>query len=308
MDGPPVIEVVQLAKRYGAVTAVDGVSFRVGRGEVFGLLGPNGAGKTTTLEILVGLRQADSGRARLLEFELPCGATELKRRIGVQLQHTALPRHLQPREVLELFAAFYPRHRPLEELLARFGLGEGREARRPVRSLSLGQQRRLAVATALVHDPEVLFLDEPTAGLDPQAKRAMWEVLAERRERGQTTFLTTHDMHEAEQVCDRVAILDHGRVLALGAPRPLAHQAASEHAVWVQARQGAEAAVLERLAGVRRAVRHQDGVTLYSTEVLRTLTELLRLSEDGWGFDSIEVRPPSLEDLYLQLTGRRIRE
>lgn len=304
---PSIVEIADLVKRYGDVVAVDHLSLTVQPGEVFGLLGPNGAGKTTILEVLVGLRKQDSGRATVLGLELPRQARQLSPRIGVQLQESALPRYLGAREVLELFAAFYPRHRAINEVLLRFGFETASQQRTPCRYLSAGQRSRLAVAAAMLHEPEVLFLDEPTAGLDPQARLTVWTVLAERKAAGQTTFLTTHDMHEAERVCDRVAIIDHGRLLALGRPRELAGQATSEHAIWVQTNGGPLPEAAERLPGVTRAVRQDEGLLLYSAEVPRTLAELLKLSADGLTFESIHIRPPSLEDLFLQLTGRRIR-
>lgn len=307
MGGLKAIEVTDLVKRYGDVLAVDKLSFTVLQGEVFGLLGPNGAGKTTTLETLVGLRRHDAGCVSVLGLELPNGVKALLPRIGVQLQSTALPRHLNAREALELFASFYPRHRSVDELLDRFGFRSGNPQRTPARYLSGGQQRRLALATAVIHDPELLFLDEPTAGLDPQARRMIWEVLAERKAKGQTTFLTTHDMYEAEKVCDRVAIVDQGKLLALGPPRQLARQSSGEHAIWLKMDGCAMPSGLEHLPGVQRTLPYEDGVLLYSDDVPRTLAELLSLGA-GQRYESIHIRPPSLEDLYLKLTGRIIRE
>ena len=211
-----VIVVKDLAKRYGETRAVDGISFEVGRGEVFGLLGPNGAGKTTTVEILEGLRAADSGSAFVLGVDCSRDAEVLKPRIGVSLQTAALYPRLNVVEVLDLFRSFYgdrPGRSPAE-LIERFDLGEKRTTQ--TQALSGGQRQRLAVALALINDPEVVFLDEPTTGLDPAARRSLWDVVNELRGADRTVLLTTHYMEEAEVLCDRLAIMDHGRILETG--------------------------------------------------------------------------------------------
>ena len=219
----PALEVDNLVKRYGDVEAVRGVSFSVAEGEVFGLLGPNGAGKTTTIEILEGLRDPDGGRVRVCALDPQVSSQELKHEIGAALQSTSLPDKLRVIEALRLFAGFYKRHRDPEELLKRFGLEEKRTAY--YAKLSGGQKQRLALAMALVNNPRVLFFDEPTAGLDPQVRREIYDIIEELRREKKTILMTTHYIEEAERLCDRVAIIDHGKVIALGTPRePVGHE------------------------------------------------------------------------------------
>lgn len=210
------ILVDNLIKSYGNVRAVDGISFSVESGEVFGMLGPNGAGKTTTTEILEGLRKADSGTAKVFGIDVINNGAEAKAKIGVALQTATLMPNQTAWELLDLFASFYPKSVSPDSLLERLGLTEKRNAR--VQTLSGGQQQRLAVALALINDPQLVFLDEPTTGLDPQARRQLWDVIEEMRSAGKTVFLTTHYMEEAEKLCDRIAIVDHGKVLALDSP------------------------------------------------------------------------------------------
>jgi ABC-2 type transport system ATP-binding protein len=213
------IEVENLAKRYGDVEALRGVSFSVSEGEVFGLLGPNGAGKTSTVEILEGLRTPDSGRVSVCGLDPQTSGVEFKYIIGTALQSTALPDKMRVSEALDLFGSFYPRRRGTPELLKRFGLEEKRNAF--YSKLSGGQKQRLALAMALVNDPRVIFLDEPTAGLDPQVRREIYDIIEELKKEKKTILLTTHYIEEAEKLCDRVAIVDHGKVIALGTPREL---------------------------------------------------------------------------------------
>src|ERR1700722_19565150 len=208
-----------LTKRYGGVEAVRGISFEVAEGEVFGLLGPNGAGKTSTVEILEGLRNADSGTVSVCGYDPQRNPDELKREIGAALQSTALPDKLRVMEALKLFAGFYKRRRNPEDLLKRFGLVEKRNAF--YGQLSGGQKQRLALAMALVNDPQVLFFDEPTSGLDPQVRREIYDIVEELKREKKTIVMTTHYIEEAERLCDRVAIIDHGQVIALGSPREL---------------------------------------------------------------------------------------
>ena len=215
----PIVSVRELRKRYGAIEAARGISFDVEKGEIFGLLGPNGAGKTTTVEILEGLRRADSGSAVVAGVDVTRDPQAVKDRIGVQLQASAFPEHLTAKEVVELFAICYDRRVDALGLLRTVGL-DG-QAGQLQELLSGGQRQRLSIATALVNDPAVLFLDEPTTGLDPQARRHLWELIRKIRERGTTVFMTTHYMDEAEILCDRVAIMDEGRILAMAPPREL---------------------------------------------------------------------------------------
>ena len=213
-DGAAAVRVADVHKRYGAIQAVDGVSFEVARGEVFGLLGPNGAGKTTTVEMLEGLRAPDSGLLEVLGIDVARNPDDLKQRVGVTLQTAELYPKLTVVEVLDLFRSFYKRSLPTDQLIEFLDLGERRTAQ--TRQLSGGQRQRLAVALALVNDPEVLFLDEPTTGLDPAARRSLWDLVQKLQAQGKTILLTTHYMEEAEVLCDRLAIMDHGRILALG--------------------------------------------------------------------------------------------
>ncbi len=214
-----IIEVRDLRKSYGSVGAVRGISFEVGRGEVFGLLGPNGAGKTTTVEILEGLRSADGGTAVVAGVDVRRDPSGVKDRIGVQLQSSAFPEHFTAKEMVELFAVFYRRRVDALALLRAVGLED--RAGQMAEKLSGGQRQRLSIAVAMVNDPQVLFLDEPTTGLDPQARRNLWDLVREIKARGTTVLLTTHYMDEAEVLCDRVAIMDGGRILELDTPRAL---------------------------------------------------------------------------------------
>ena len=217
----PIILAENLYKNYGTVEALRGVSFAVPQGEVFGLLGPNGAGKTSTVEILEGMRTPDRGSARVCGLDPEKAGDDFKQRIGAVLQSTALPDKLRVKEALDLFANFYRHHTSTEELLKRFQLEEKRDAF--YSQLSGGQKQRLALAMALVNDPEVVFLDEPTAGLDPQVRREIYDIIEQLKKSNKTVLITTHYIEEAERLCDRVAIVDHGKVIALGTPRELKH-------------------------------------------------------------------------------------
>jgi len=304
----PVIEVQGLVKRYGEVVAVAGISFEVYRGEVFGFLGPNGAGKTTTVECLEGLRIPDEGRVVVLG-EIPSPTNyALKAKLGIQLQGTAFLPRLTVEETLSLFARLYPRHREPEELLELVALREKRRSR--VKDLSGGQRQRLAVALALVNDPELLILDEPTTGLDPQARRALWEVIAGLKGEEKTVLLTTHYMEEAEALCDRVAILDHGKIIALGGPRELVAESFRETPLELELSGPAPEVDFARLAGVTRAISEdRERVVLYSTMPVETIRAVSALAERGeLALQDLTLRRASLEDLYLALTGRRIRE
>ena len=302
----PAIEVSALRKRYGAVQAVDGISFSVARGEVFGMLGPNGAGKTTTVEIVAGLRTADSGRVSVLGHDVARRPRAVKERIGVQLQTPTLLPRLTVSELLDLFGSFFSRARPPGELIRLVGLEESRD--RPAGTLSGGQAQRLSIALALVNRPEVVFLDEPTTGLDPQARANLWDLIATVRAAGTTVLLTTHYMEEAERLCDRVAIVDHGRIVALDTPRRLIATHFRDTAVIFRL-PGAPRDELEQLAGVRQVQVDGDDVTLYSADVPDTMAALLALTRRrGDALTSLHVRGATLEDVFLKLTGRRLRE
>ncbi len=304
------VRVDNLVKRYGKVSAVDGISFEVGEGEVFGFLGPNGAGKSTTIEILVGIRPRDEGEVSILGLDPARRPRELKTRIGVQLQTPALYPRLTVREVVELFGSFFPRPLPAADVIARVGLTE--KANTQTKALSGGQLHRLAIAVAMVGDGEVIFLDEPTTGLDPQARRNLWDVVRDLRKTGKTVFLTTHYMDEAEKLCDRVAVVDYGRIIAEGSPKELIDEHFTDRAVqFVEPAlaSGDATAGLEALPGVRRVRREDDTVTLYTSEAPAAIARLMEYAaERGVTIDDIVVRQATLEDVFLKLTGRKIRE
>jgi len=296
-----------LRKSYGKVKAVEGISFAVQAGEIFGMLGPNGAGKTTTVEIMVGIRPRDGGRVLVLGLDPRSDAPAIKARVGVQLQSTELYPRLTTLEVLRLFASFYPRPADPEAILNLVGLAEKR--RSLVIHLSGGQVQRLALGTALVGDGEVAFLDEPTTGLDPQARRHLWDVILKAKDMGKTVFLTTHYMEEAERLCDRVAIIDHGRIIALGTPRALIAEHFRERAIEFRSPAAGEAAALAKLPGVTAAEQHGEMVTLYAREVAPVLEAILaRAGANGSSASDITIRQATLEDVFIKLTGRRIRE
>src|ERR1051325_1904595 len=303
----PAISVDGLVKSYGSIRAVDGVSFEVQQGEIFGMLGPNGAGKTTTVEILEGLRDADEGKAQVLGFDARSNPASVKQQIGVALQTTSLARNLTPKELLEVFGSFYNDPAPPDALLDRLDLGDKRDSQ--VQTLSGGQQQRLSVALALVGNPKLVFLDEPTTGLDPQARRSLWEVVEGMRDEGKTVVLTTHYMEEAERLCDRVGIMDHGKILAMDSPAGLIRSQFTERAIQFGAPNGAQPAEFETLTGVIRTAAEDGDIVLYSDKVQDTLGALLDFAAaKSMEIDDIHVRRATLEDVFLKLTGRRIRE
>ncbi len=295
------IEVTDLVKTYGSTRAVDGVSFSVAQGECFGILGPNGAGKTTVLEIVEGLRQADAGSVRLLGHNPWPRNPKLLPRIGVQLQASAFFEQLTAREQLQTFVDLYrqPRTR-VDELLKMVGLTDKAATRSE--KLSGGQAQRLSIACSLVHDPEIVFLDEPTGALDPQARRNLWDVLREINNRGKTVVLTTHYMDEAEALCDRVAIMDAGRILQLGAPAALVRALNAPVRIAVeQAQLDPQAA--RSLPGVDAV--EQDGTSTIITT--RTPSPVLSALAERDSLAGLQVRGADLEDVFLELTGREYR-
>jgi ABC-2 type transport system ATP-binding protein len=303
----PILQVENLVKHYGDVQAVRGVSFEVQEGEVFGLLGPNGAGKTTTVEILEGLRDADSGRVRVCGLDPHVNSTELKHEIGAALQSTSLPDKLRVMEALRLFASFYKRRRNPEELLKRFGLEEKRNTF--YSKLSGGQKQRLALAMALINDPQVLFFDEPTAGLDPQVRREIYDIIEELRRDNKTILMTTHYIEEAERLCDRVAIVDHGKVIVLGTPRELKQRSGNNTRIEVKLAKPAANGTLRGLEGVVDT-RELDGIyVLHTQRPPQTIVSLVKhLEADGNELVSLEIATPSLEDVFIEMTGRRLRD
>jgi ABC-2 type transport system ATP-binding protein len=305
-DSVPVIEAVELYKRYGDLRAVDGVSFTVQQGEIFGILGPNGAGKTTTLEILEGLRHPDAGTALVLGFDMAHEARKARQRIGVQLQATALPNFTTVLEAINLFGSFYDHARTTKELLNEFDL-EAR-AHAQANKLSGGQQQRLSIALAVVNDPEVVFLDEPTTGLDPHARLSLWEVIEGLRKRGRAVVLTTHYMEEAERLCDRVAVMDRGHIVAVDTPSRLIAQ----HGPGTTIQFTADASLdVDRL----RAIRGVDSVDLSAGRAyIRTrdtdtaLAGLLATFNGHLKMRDLRVDPGTLEDVFLSLTGGELRQ
>jgi len=303
----PVIRVRGLVKRYGDLKAVDGIDFDVAPGEVFGLLGPNGAGKTTTVEILEGLRAPDGGQAIVLGVDVAKGADSLKPRIGVSLQTASLYPKLTVVEVIDLFRSFYVASRPTAELIELLELGERKDAR--TKDLSGGQRQRLSVALALVNDPELVFLDEPTTGLDPAARRSLWDLVRGLKAKGRSVLLTTHYMEEAEILCDRLAIMDHGHILEMGTVDELISKRFSERAVRFDRVDGIGDGELAGLAAVS-SVKHDDNaVLLYSRDVAATVGALLALTEShGIEPQNLGIRRATLEDVFLDLTGRALRD
>jgi ABC-2 type transport system ATP-binding protein len=303
----PVIRVTGLHKRYGETHAVDGVSFEVRAGTVFGLLGPNGAGKTTTVEVLEGLRAPDSGEVQVLGIDAVHRPDDLKERIGVSLQTAALYPRLTVVEVLDLFRSFYPRGRPSDELIGLMDLGEKRTTR--TANLSGGQRQRLSVALALVNDPELVFLDEPTTGMDPAARRALWDIILTLKGEGKTVLLTTHYLEEAEVLCDRVAIMDHGKILEEGTVDELVSRRFKERAVRFDTIEGLGDERLAAMPGVT-SVKHEDGeVLVYTRDVAGTIGAVLAAAEAlGVEPANLGVRRATLEDVFLDLTGRALRD
>ncbi len=302
-----VIEVRGLIKRYGDITAVDGIDFAVSPGEVFGLLGPNGAGKTTTVEILEGLRPPDGGQALVLGVDVATGADSLKPRIGISLQTAALYPKLTVVEVIDLFRSFYATSLPTDRLVDMLELGERRNAR--TKDLSGGQRQRLAVALALVNDPELIFLDEPTTGLDPAARRALWDLIKGLKARGRSVLLTTHYMEEAEVLCDRLAIMDHGRILEHGTVDALISKRFKERAVRFDLIDGIDDESFAALPAVSSVKRDGDAILLYTTDVAATVGAVLALTESrGVEPQNLGIRRATLEDVFLDLTGRALRD
>ena len=296
-----------LKKHYGALAAVDGVSFEVYRGEVFGLLGPNGAGKTTTVEMLEGLRSPDGGTLQVLGIDVAAHPDDLKERIGVTLQTAELYPKLTIVEVLDLFRSFYRRSLPTEQLIDFLDLGERRNGR--TKELSGGQRQRLAVALALVNDPEVVFLDEPTTGLDPAARRSLWDLIEQLKAQGKTILLTTHYMEEAETLCDRLAIMDHGKIIEMGTIGEVVTRRFKERAVQFDRIEGLDDTRLAAMAAVS-SVKHDDGVVLlYTSDVPATISDVLAATESlGVEANNLTVRRATLEDVFLDLTGRALRD
>ena len=309
--GRPALLVSGLRKSYGDVVAVDGLDLTVATGECFGLLGPNGAGKTTTIEICEGLTPPDEGVVEVLGQRWDQDERALRERLGIQLQETQLAEKLTVDETVRLFRSFYARGRAVDEVIDLVQLGEKRGAR--VGKLSGGQKQRLALACAMVGDPELLFLDEPTTGLDPQSRRQLWDLIVALRASGRSIVLTTHYMDEAERLCDRVAIVDHGKVIALGTPRELIAGLGAEHVVEFTTPGASDGVLdvraLESLDGVQSARAHDGRWTLEVMELARTVPALLaELSRRGLALGELATHSATLEDVFVSLTGRQLRD
>lgn len=301
------IEVKDLTKRYGDLVAVDRVSFTIQEGEIFGLLGPNGAGKTTTIEMVEGLRKPDAGSIQVCSIDVTKGDDKVKEIIGVQLQSTSVYEKIRVSEAIDLFGGYYRKSLPTSEVLQQMSLNEKKNSF--VESLSGGQKQRLALALALVNDPRVLFLDEPTTALDPQARRATWNIIEGLRQRGKTIILNTHYMEEAERLCDRVGIMDHGQIIALDTPSNLIARQNLDSAIEFTSSNGANREFFERLPSVNKVTQDGERFILYTKEALPLLVEIVRLyQQKQLDVANISVRAATLEDVFLELTGRRLRE
>ena len=306
------IEISQLTKRYGTITAIKNLNFSVQKGEIVGFLGPNGAGKTTTIEILEGLLEASRGEVEVLGMKWGQADDEIRQEIGISLQETKLSEKLTVLETLTLFRSFYHQGIRPEDALGRVSLEEKLNAR--VGKLSGGQKQRLAVACALIGDPKLLFMDEPTTGLDPQSRRQLWEIIRSFKDSGRTVLLTTHYMDEAERLCDRVAVVDHGKVIAQGSPRELIASLGGEHVLdfSVMNSNGDTPLASSSLVDLPavRSVRVEDGIySLAVTEPHIALPALLdRLRQSNHELSNLTTRHASLEDVFVTLTGRHLRE
>jgi ABC-2 type transport system ATP-binding protein len=305
--GGPAIRCRGLHKRFGETVALQSVDLEIRRGECFGLLGPNGAGKTTTIEILEGLQNADAGEVEILGMGWEGGARELRPRLGIQLQETELPERLTVEETVRLFRSVYPAGPTVGELIERVQLEE--KGRAQVRFLSGGQRQRLSLACALAGSPEILFLDEPTTGLDPQSRRHIWDVCRSFREGGGTILLTTHFMDEAERLADRLAIMDHGSILVTGTPRELTISLGGDHIVEFESTLDLPESALSTLPAVSRVDRAGLRHRLATREPHRTIPALYQLIDDGGGeLTELGTHHTTLDDVFLTLTGRQLRD
>jgi ABC-2 type transport system ATP-binding protein len=301
----PIVSVHDLWKRYRDVEAVAGVSFEVQPGEIFGILGPNGAGKTTTLEIIEGLRRPDEGTVVVAGIDVRRDPRSIKALIGVQLQTAGFFERLTVEETIRLFGAFHRQQLSVDGLVERVELTEKRRA--VVETLSGGQRQRLSLAIALVNDPRIVFLDEPTTGLDPQARRHVWAIVEQMRQEGRTVVLTTHYMEEAQRLCDRVAIMDHGRIIALDTPRALIREHARAGTVALSVDDAATG--LSSLPGVVEVATSDGELLVHTRDPLETLHAVVELRRTGdLAYHALRVEDPTLEDVFLTLTGRRLRE
>ena len=307
MENSSAIRCCGLVKDYGTVRAVNGLDLEVRVGECFGLLGPNGAGKTTTVEILEGLLPATSGQVEVLGRNWNSDGEALRQRLGISLQETNLPDKLTVEETLRLFRSFYSAGPDVAELLELVSLTD--KGKTWYVKLSGGQKQRLAVACALVGDPELLFLDEPTTGLDPQSRRQLWGLIEQFKSQGRTVLLTTHYMDEAQRLCDRVAIVDKGKVISLGTPRELIQSLGGTDVVEIRCDSPIDEATLSGLAGVHSVKAHGEGISLTVEHLHKTLPSLLaHLQQNGRTLTGLSTHHATLEDVFVSLTGRHLRD
>ena len=301
------VTIDNLTKKYGNSTVVDGVSFEVEQGEIFALLGPNGAGKTTTVEMIEGLRKPNSGSISILGIDAIKEREKTYELIGVQLQSTTLYDKIKIKEVVDLFSGYYQKSVPTDQLLDSLSLTDIQN--NYVTTLSGGQKQRVALAIALVNDPEVIFLDEPTTGLDPQARRNLWSIVEDLKAKGKTIVLTTHYMEEAEQLCTRVGIIDHGKIIALDTPRNLITKADLESTVEVTYAGHDGEEIFGKIPGVSEVIRDDNRFILHTKKAPSVLRELINLAEkNSMQLDNMSSRQGTLEDVFLLLTGRTLRE
>ncbi len=307
-----VVKVEGLSKTYGNTIAVDNISFEIQEGEIFGMVGPNGAGKTTTIECIEGLRQADRGTIRVLGLDPVQDERQIRPLLGVQLQQAQLPGNLKVWEALDLYSSFYEHTLDWQDLIKGLGLVEKRDT--AFRKLSGGQQQRLFIALALLNDPQLVFLDELTTGLDPHARHAIWDLVRDVRERGKTVFLTTHYMEEAERLCDRVAILDYGQIVALDTPANLIADLDISERVIFRVHGNWSPDRLANLPRVKSVEKQGDKTIVYartnvSNNTNPIVTDVVNaLTSEGIRFSDLRTEHPNLEDVFLTLTGRQVRE
>jgi ABC-2 type transport system ATP-binding protein len=306
MTQPPVIEVSGLSKAYGSTRAIDAATFEVRQGEIFGLIGPNGAGKTTTMECIEGLRAPDAGRLSVLGLNPLKDGKALQNRIGVQLQEAQLQKRITVKEAIGLWSSLYDAPLDGHQLLVQLGIAGKANAR--FMTLSGGQKQRLFIALALINDPDVVFLDELTTGLDPQARRAIWELVRSIRDRGKTVVLTTHLMEEAERLCDRVAIIDHGRIVDIDSPAGLVNRHCPERTIVIATEDDGVIGALREIAGVDSVTR-DGGTVVVAARSVDVMTRLIRvLADRQTPVTDFRTIVPTLEDVFLKLTGHSVRQ
>jgi ABC-2 type transport system ATP-binding protein len=301
-----VVEVCDLVKQYPGIKAIDGISFQVRQGEVFGMVGPNGAGKTTTIECIEGLRKHEEGSISVLGLDPRKDRYPLRERIGIQLQSASLPDRIKVWEVLDLFTSFYKRSTDWEPLLEQMGLQEKHNTY--FNQLSGGQKQRMFIALALVNNPELVFLDELTTGLDPQSRRVMWDLVRDIRKQGKTVFMTTHFMEEAERLCDRVAIIDHGKVVALDTPQNLTRLLDAENRLVFEIEEPFDVDLFKGIPGITRIDQIGERVVVYGQKEGLASRIVNHLDANRIRYGNLRSEHPTLEDVFLKLTGRKMRE